>query len=361
MRLKIYVRGYFCCNLGDDLFIHILARRYKNVQFIIVADNNAAHAFDDEENIKVIRNNLFIKSINKLSLKTIHIEIINYFIEKFTCASIMIGGSMFQEIPSTHEAVLRIKTFPKRKNKTYLIGSNFGPYSSDIYLNEVESYLSKLNDICFRDHYSYKLFCDSIQVRYAPDVVFGLNKIYKDSKTNKSGCVISVMNFQKNEKLKKYALAYEQYICRCIDYFLKRDIGVTLVSFCEEDGDAYAIRKIIQKYDYSSIKECYYDGHNWENVIDEFQKSEYVIASRFHSMILGIKYGSKVLPIVYNQKTENVLKDLKLENYGIKLQNLSKSRINEDCFIQVIDTKQISAESEEQFKALDSLLMSHLK
>jgi len=142
---KIYIRGYFCCNLGDDLFLHILAQRYKNIHFILVADSNAAHAFNDESNIKIIHNNLFVNLINKLTLKTIHFEIINWFIERLTNASIMIGGSMFQEIPSTEKAILRLKTYPQRKNKTYLIGSNFGPYFSDRYLNEVKSYLLKLN------------------------------------------------------------------------------------------------------------------------------------------------------------------------------------------------------------------------
>jgi colanic acid/amylovoran biosynthesis protein len=359
-REKIYIRGYFCCNLGDDLFLHILAQRYKNTQFILVADSNAARAFHDESNIKVIHNNLFVNFINKLTLKTIHFEIINWFIERLTNASIMIGGSMFQEIPSTENAILRIKTYPHRKNKTYLIGSNFGPYSSDRYLNEVKSYLSKLNDACFRDRYSYSLLCDSTRARYAPDIVFGLKKIYNKNIVKKSGCIISVMNFRDNERLQKYAGTYEQYICRCIDYFSKRNIKITLVSLCEDDGDTAAIERISQKYKDKSINRSYYNGHNWKSIIDEFQTSEYVIATRFHSMILGLEYGSKVLPIVYNQKTKYVLEDLGLEKWGISLPNLSESLISEDCFIEKPDVECVSAESEAQFKALDGLLMNHL-
>lgn len=86
---------------------------------------------------------------------------------------------MFQKIPSTENAILRIKTFPQRKNKTYRIGSNFGSCSSDRYLNEVKPYLLKLNDACFRDRYSYSILCESARVRYAPDIVFGEKHIIK--------------------------------------------------------------------------------------------------------------------------------------------------------------------------------------
>lgn len=84
---KKYIRGYFCYNLGHNLFLHISAQRYKSTQFILVADSNAAHVFNDESNIKVIHNNLFVNLINKLTLKTIHFEIINWFIERFTNTS----------------------------------------------------------------------------------------------------------------------------------------------------------------------------------------------------------------------------------------------------------------------------------
>ena len=168
------------------------------------------------------------------------------------------------------------------------------------------------------------------------------------------------MNFRDNERLQKYAGTYEQYICRCIDYFSKRNIKITLVSLCEDDGDTAAIERISQKYKDKSINRSYYNGHNWKSIIDEFQTSEYVIATRFHSMILGLEYGSKVLPIVYNQKTKYVLEDLGLEKWGISLPNLSESLISEDCFIEKPDVECVSAESEAQFKALDGLLMNHL-
>lgn len=70
------------------------------------------------------------------------------------------------------------------------------------------------------------------------------------------------MNFHDNEKPQKYAGIYERYICRCTGYFSKRNIKITLVSLCEEDGDAATIERISQKYKNNSINRSYYNSHN---------------------------------------------------------------------------------------------------
>ena len=39
----------------------------------------------------------------------------------------------------------------------------------------IKSSLNLCDDVCFRDLYSYELFKDLSQVRYAPDIVFQMN------------------------------------------------------------------------------------------------------------------------------------------------------------------------------------------
>ena len=53
----------------------------------------------------------------------------------------------------------------------------------------------------------------------------------------------------------------------------------------------------------------FYNG-NIGKTLEVFSKASFVIASRFHSMILGISFGKPVFPISYNCKTINYLNDL---------------------------------------------------
>ena len=47
-----------------------------------------------------------------------------------------------------------------------------------------------------------------------------------------------------------------------------------------------------------------------EQILELIAESEYMVATRFHAMILGLGAGKKVLPLIYHIKLRNVLADL---------------------------------------------------
>lgn len=49
---------------------------------------------------------------------------------------------------------------------------------------------------------------------------------------------------------------------------------------------------------------------NTDDILEELAHSEYVIASRFHALILGIAAGKAVFPIIYSDKTISILYDI---------------------------------------------------
>ena len=54
---KIFVMAYLRNNLGDDLFVSELVKRYKDVEFFIdVVDPMYAKAFKENKNVRVMLN-----------------------------------------------------------------------------------------------------------------------------------------------------------------------------------------------------------------------------------------------------------------------------------------------------------------
>lgn len=352
--MKIFLRGFFFTNLGDDLFIHMLAKRYPEHTFVMVINKGYEGAFVKEPNIQLIKTNKFVRGIFKICKVDI-----NDKIEKQTELSIIISGSIFQEYKNDTRAMERLLHLPGNNNPTYIVGTNFGPYVTEQYLQTAKEYFRNIKDVCFRDRWSYDIFEELPQVRYAPDIVFNVDNIVEKPLKREKLCVISVMDFDKKEYLKPYREFYENFILHIIDYYVSEQYDIILMSFCKKEGDENAIARIeeacsIEKRE--RIKTAKYNGNNWKEMVSTIGSASYLIASRFHSMILGMVFQVPILPIVYNDKILHVLQDLGYESYGIRLENLNNTEISKTEFIVCNDIDTIKKQADEQFAALDAIL-----
>ena len=63
-----------------------------------------------------------------------------------------------------------------------------------------------------------------------------------------------------------------------------------------------------------------YCGINLDQILKLIAESEYIVATRFHAMVLGLSAKKKVLPLIYNLKLRTVLEDLSFQGayYDIK-------------------------------------------
>lgn len=167
-------------------------------------------------------------------------------------------------------------------------------------------------------------------IQYAPDVIF-LAK-YPSNCNCEENVVISVINICQHTLDKNIITSYYRLLAETIIYFFNKNIKVTLVSFCKREGDEVAIKILLNKIPFSNnVSTCFYDG-NIEEILKLFANSSFVIASRFHSFILGILFNKPVFPIVYNCKTENYLFDLPFDGKYAKLNDLLTLRMEDILF-----------------------------
>ena len=212
-----------------------------------------------------------------------------------------------------------------------------------------------------RDNYSYELVKDLNNVRLATDVVFTLDvsKYKCDAESNNH--VISVIDASRkfdSETSKKY----NETIAKIIKKLLVDDeSSVTLMSFCEKEGDENACATIMSLLpeDIKDRVEIYRYRGNISKALQVLASAKTITGSRFHANILGMVFGKKILPIAYSDKTINILSDMKYPGPIIDIRSIDNFNINELDFddIQVVDISKLKILAEKQFSELDKVLV----
>lgn len=335
---KIILEMYLKQNLGDDIFLYMLARRYPDVEFYTRASK------------KFIKN-LGLENVRPRSVWR------KIFGKKYI-AKVVMGGSMFMENGLAKKDL--IETLDSKYGDAtplFFIGENFGPYQNEFYLQCYRKVFEKSEDVCFRDKYSAQLFSDLPNIRVEPDVVFGLGKNDYICKEEKK-IVVSVIDLESRDSLRKYRKIYEDKILEIVEYFSDMDYEVVLMSFCETEGDENAIRRILNKTKLGDKVSAYFYKGDINEAIKEISSAEYVIGTRFHSVILGLLFNKKLLPIVYSDKTGNVLNDINYTGKCLKFDDL----VNLDVlklktyFTKFGDTSELNIEAQKHFEKLDRFL-----
>ncbi|WP_191565583.1 polysaccharide pyruvyl transferase family protein [Metabacillus idriensis] len=361
MKKKILVNAYFATNLGDDLFLKVLFDRYQNVEWeLLTSDESYNKIFIDYKNVKIIKSlsvklanrriNLFYK-MNDLLLKYKRYE-----------ALVIIGGSIFMENASWQEHLIKREYLPNKfkmmNKKTFIIGANFGPYNDTLFIEKYREFFSMFDDICFRDNYSYSIFKDLDNVRFAPDVVFNLNSPIPKNKDKSVG--FSIIDILKREGLKEYYQIYNEKIIQLVEKYIEQGYKVKLFSFCEREGDLDIINYIYNNVKKNSYVEIINYERNINKFLEKFKTCEIIVGTRFHSIILAILFNQRVFPIIYSEKTYNVLKDLNMEDNYCYIKNIKNLDIkNEIMTTNKIIDRHVLLESHKQFKELDLLLQYH--
>lgn len=333
---KVYLKAYTKLNLGDDLFVFILCSRYPNTEFYLKEHHSYTDVF------KSIKNLTLLKDTENIQFD----------------AMVYIGGSIFMErSPASIAGFVDLKKEIVRENiPTFIIGANFGPYTSNEYFLTVKNnFFPYINSITFRDNYSYNLFKDMQNVHYAPDVVFAMDT---DSicKVDNKEIGISIIHHLERENLKQYYSTYIDKILEISRYYISMGYTVRLFSFCEYEKDMVAINDLLSKmskYELQHVVISNYTG-NIQELLSKIASLKLFITSRFHSMILGLKFNIPIIPICYSPKCTNVLNDLGFPKDNIytfeNLDCLKYFHLPEVFFTDVINKAPL------QFNDLDAFL-----
>lgn len=347
----IFIDFYKGHNFGDDLFVHILLHKFPTVGFNVYLDQSYDTFIKHYHNLSNF-NNLFEKTRFVLSSKKKD-GILNDVASR-SRATVLIGGSLFIEpnLPTLNNHLFN------SKKPLFIMGSNFGPYTSEKYYEKCKEYFQNATDICFRDEYSFRLF-NLKNIRVAPDIAFSMPMVKSCTKNRE--CFISVVNYNKNHKSSfEIQKNYEKFLLNIIDTYLGENESVTLAGFCPNEGDMEVITRLVSQlpqdkmHNVSILK---YDN-NIEEITKAISNSSVVVGTRFHSIVLGLSAGKLVLPISYSIKTDNLLKDLGLSKYCVNIGKIKSLKFKKTMLCNLDNKKilELRKKSNLQFKAFESYI-----
>ena len=357
--MKILLNGYFHENLGDDLFFHLITCRYPQHTFYMPVQADHAHAYQGKKNVKVLRLNKLLRGANKLLAAISPALSVTRLMGKFTDQAVLIGGSMFQELDTDGRSLKRLAQMPRHKKRLSVLGISFGPHKTQGYLDACRQYLSGAFDVCFRDATSYGYFSDFPNTRLGSDIVFGIEDICPRVTEKNNTCIISLMDFSSRPELAPYARDYYRFLTDMALYQQSMGRKVQLVSFCRWEGDERAVEEFFRccpEEAKENISVLCYNGHNWKEICQSISGAEYVVASRFHSMVLGLAYGVPTVAISYSNKTAQLLADMGHKDAVITPQQLKDLKAPEVTAVRETDISQWKAGAQTHFAQLDRLL-----
>lgn len=344
---KILVFAYLRNNLGDDIFVNELVKRYPNNKFFInVLKEEYGKPFKKYDNA-------VIQTVEIENFEEIEINQYDGFV--------YIGGSIFMEggkVYNLDEGCYQfIKKCKELDKPFFYISSNYGPYKTEEYFELSKRTFETCKDLCFRDKYSYKLFQEIASVRYAPDAAFTYNA--GELKKKKDTVGINLIDLNIRDSLREKEEEYIEFINNNITTYLGEGKKVYLFSFCKHEGDEDIIKKIYNMrksdFDNKKIQVIKYKG-DIEEFINQYKQMEYMICERFHSLILSYVFKQKFFVISYSKKIDNIIEELQLCKEYISFEKIKKEKIIDLKDFNCVDVKKLDnlkKDAEKQFEKLD--------
>jgi len=362
---KVFVDIYLQFNLGDDLFLDILAKKFPNSEFTInYLGNNYDQFISQYNNVKRRKYSLINKIGQRLKITD---SITNYDkVANEHDALLFIGGSIFREEDYHHtlyqDRMKMVKEFKSRGKSVFVLGANFGPFKSEAFFNNYKEFFKHCDDVCFRDLYSYNQFSDLSQVRYAPDIVFQMDiNDYKTVTDDKKMIGFSIIDVRHKQGLSKFHNNYISSTVKAIETFVSKGYDCCLMSFCEHEGDLQVINEI--KYNLSLKSQNKVFVYEYKGILKEainlIASFDLFIAARFHANILALLLGIGVMPVIYSKKTTNMLEDISLTDVLVNMDELYL-QFDEDIisrsFYNITNLEIISHDAKNQFSKLNEFL-----
>lgn len=303
---NIFINYYNVQNLGDDLFVLLVAKRYPDICFHIAADRKHQTALLGYKNIVIHTNKIRDKIISKLTRKVFNQDWLYKGRVKDCDGIIFLGGSLFIEPKNGIEQFYSKRQSLYVSNKPFwVIGANFGPFTCETFYQFHKREFSRYQGVSFRDLYSYKLFKDLDNVLKAPDVIFGCKKYFKVQIKTRKKTVLFILMKHIDDKL------YFQQIVNLIRQFRHNGYHIKLLAFCVFEGDEKITRRVYREItDLDKVDMLIYTGKNLLEIIMEIANVMLIVTMRFHGIVLALAYETPVYPISYSIKTQNLLEDI---------------------------------------------------
>ncbi len=361
---RIKLRAYFARNLGDDLMVDILLRRYPQHKFWVnntQLETEVFRKYPNFENRAALwehygrRNHI----ANLLTLNRKKDFLLHRMVQqrnKGCNGSVYIGGSLFMEGVRDTAEYIRQEEEKLDAGPLFIIGANFGPYETEGFRAAFEEYFKKCAGITFRDQASYRCFATLDNAAYAPDVVLNLPDA---PKAGNGSVIISVIDVRSRPKLKEYTQSYDRFIADTCQTCVAQGKKPVLMSFCESEGDCAAIERIKELLPVE-IREktgVYAYNGNIPEALEQIAQADFVLATRFHAMILALCFEKPFFCLSYSDKIKWVLEDLGCDAYcDLKQISTLEPKDIFARYTQPVDAAAYRREAQRQFAQLDEFL-----
>lgn len=364
-RIKLY--AFFGKNLGDDLMVDILLKRYPQYRFYYDGSEANSDLFlqypNFENRTPLLRR--YGKLNYALNVLTGHKKedflLQRLFLrrEKKSFCGILIGGSMFMQFAAEPERQVWWEELRFGKLPRFVIGVNFGPYRTEAFREAFGGYFCRCRGVTFRDRHSYRLFAHHANAAYAPDVVLNLPAEEYLTGECDGTVLISVIDVGGRAHLAEWTEDYQRFIIDCCETSIRRGKRPVLMSFCQQEGDENAIGQLMERMSAATrekTEKFFYHG-NLEEALRLFARANYVIATRFHAMILALRFHKPFFSIAYSDKVKWVLDDLDFKGYcGMEqLSRLSADSVM-DTYCQPVDAQAYIQQAARQFEQFDAYM-----
>lgn len=290
MPKRVVVSGYYGFgNFGDEAILSLIINHLKNMGFeIVVLSSNPRKTSMD----------YFVNSIRSFDFYQVA------GLLKQSDTLISGGGSLLQDVTSIKSLIYYlwvIATALRYRKKVIIFAQGIGPINNKIAKFITGKILKKCTYVSVRDAKSYNLLKDlGVECELLCDPIFSLEFPIKKEK-GVIGVQLRDFPTLSDELLNKLARQIVK------DFF---DKEVRIFSF--QDSIDFAVCKKFQDIIHSlnpNIKTVLKSGLSNQEVISELSSLEYMIAMRFHALVIALKAGVKSVAINYDAKVEKLASD----------------------------------------------------
>lgn len=321
MSKKVVVSGYYGAdNFGDEAILETLIQRLKKLNADITVLSTNPEKTAKIHNVKAIKNFAFGK-VNK-ALKECDVLISG-------------GGSLLQDATSVKSLFYYlwvIFTAQFHKKDVIIFAQGIGPISNKIGEFFTKNLLKKCRWVSVRDDKSLFLLRGwGVRTHLVCDPLYDL-ELTGSTPENRVG--IQLRSFKTlTEKLlitlaNRVAIEFPDKIIEIYSLQDSNDLEV-----CKH------FEALLQSVN-PNIRTNIISGKSPKEVIKLMANLEYMIAMRFHAILIALKYGIKTLAINYDYKVETIANEamipalsmLATEDYGYmfnRLKNLDKRALLE--------------------------------
>ncbi len=312
MKKRVVLSGYFGFkNFGDEAILSVLVKKLKQLNLgITVISSNPAYT------IKKFKH---IRSVNTFKIPDVITSIYksDYLISG--------GGSLLQDITSFKSLIYYlfvIFTALFLRKKVIIFAQGIGPIKNKIGIFLTKNILKHCTYISVRDNKSLELLNSwGIKSELLCDPIFST----KIPACNKIEAVAV--------QLRNCKALTEDFIDRLAQKISNEfpDKQINIYSF-QDSIDLEVCKRFEKavKMLNSDIQTQIYSDLTDEQIINNIAQSEYLVAMRFHAIIIGLLAGVKTLGINYDIKIEKIASEFNLpilnlnKEFGKEFEELKK-------------------------------------